>query len=418
MIDNNEIKNKADYCLSCKSKPCQHGCPLNNDTMGFIKYLKEGKLQEAYELLCETTVLQSICGRICPHDKQCQGNCVRGISQKQVDIGNMEAYIGDLALKNNWNIPSSSNKKNKKIAVVGGGPTGLTCAAKLAREGYKVTIYEKYNVLGGILNHGIPDFRLDKTLLQNVIKKILDLGIEIKLNCELGKEYTLEELEKEYDAIYLGFGANVSSKMKIPGEELNGVYGGNELLEKNAHPNYEGKTVVVSGCGNVAMDTARTIKRMGAKKVIIVYRRSEAEMPAEKIEFEEAKEEGVEFLFQNNIIAIYGNGQVEKIECVKTELVQKEGETRKSPVNIEGSNYYIDADYIIMAVGSKPDEKLLEKLGLELNSRGRIKIDQNSMTSKNGIFAGGDLVGSKATVAWAARSGRDAAENIINYLEK
>lgn len=418
MIDNSEIKNKADYCLSCKIKPCQVGCPLNNDTTGFIKYVKENKIKEAYELLCETTVLQSICGRICPHDKQCQGSCIRGVSQKQVNIGDMEAYVGDVALEKGWSIPKNASKKNKKVAVVGGGPTGLSCAAKLAREGYEVTIYEKHDTLGGIMNHGIPAFRLDKKLLSDSIQKILDLGINVKLNNELGKDYTIEELEKEYDAIYLGFGANISSKMGIPGEELEGVFGGNELLENNTHPNYEGKTVVVSGGGNVAMDTARTVKRLGAEKVIVVYRRSEAEMPAEKKEIEEAREEGVEFLFKNNIISIHGNKKVEKIECVKTELIQKEGETRKSPVNIEGSNYYIDIDYIMMAVGSKPEEKLVSNLGLELNSRGKIKIDKNSMTSKEGVFAGGDLAGAKSTVAWAARSGRDAAENIIKYLEK
>lgn len=413
-----EIKNKAEYCLSCKIKPCQVGCPLNNDTTGFIKYLKENKIKEAYELLCETTVLHSICGRICPHDKQCQGSCIRGISQKQVNIGDMEAYVGDIAIEHNWCIPKKSVKKDKKIAVVGGGPTGLSCAGKLAKEGYEVTIYEKHKVLGGIMNHGIPAFRLDKKLLNNAIQKIIDLGIEVKLEKELGKDFTIQELEKEYDAIYLGFGANISSKMGIPGENLYGVYGGNELLENNTHPDYEGKVVVVSGGGNVAMDTARTVKRLGANRVIVVYRRSEAEMPAEKKEIEEAREEGVEFLFQNNIIAIHGNEKVEKIECVKTELIQKEGETRKSPVNIEGSNYFIDIDYIMMAVGSKPEAKLVASLGLELDSKGRIKIDKNNMTSREKIFAGGDLAGAKSTVAWASRSGRDAAENIINYLEK
>ena len=413
-----EINTKADYCLSCKIKPCQVGCPLQNDTTGFIKYLKENKIREAYDLLSETTVLQAICGRICPHDKQCQGSCIRGVSQKQVNIGDMEAYVGDIAIKEGWKIKKIAEDKNKKVAVVGGGPTGLTCAANLAKNGYKVTIYEKHGVLGGIMNHGIPAFRLDKGLLQNAIDKILDLGIEVKLNSELGKDFSLEDLQKEYDAVYLGFGANISSQMGIPGEDLEGVYGGNEILENNAHPDYKGKTVIVSGGGNVAMDTARTVKRLGAKKVIVIYRRSEAEMPAEKKEIEEAREEGVEFLFQNNIIKICGDKKVEKIECVKTELVQKEGETRKSPVNIEGSNYFIDIDYIMMAVGSKAEGKLLEKLNLELDKRGKISIDKNNMTSKEGVFAGGDLAGARGTVAWASRSGRDAALGIMDYLEK
>ena len=413
-----EIKAKAEYCLNCKLKPCQSACPLGNDTAGFIKLIKENKLKEAYELLLETTVLQPVCSRICPHDKQCQGSCVRGIKQTPVSIGDMEAYIGDLAIKNNWKIDKKSEEKNKKVAVIGGGPTGLTCSAVLARNGYQVTIYEKHDKLGGIMVHGIPDFRLDREVLQKTIDKIVELGIEVKLNSELGQDYTLDSLAKEYDAVYLGFGANISSKMGIEGEDVEGVLGGNELLENNIHPDYTGKTVIVSGGGNVAMDTSRTVKRLGAKRVIVVYRRSRTEMPAEKKEIEEAIEEGVEFFFQNNIIKICGDKKVNKIECVKTELVQKEGESRLSPVNIEGSNFFIDADYVIMAVGSKPEADLLKKLNLELDKWGRIKIDENSMTSKKGVFAGGDVVGAKATVAWASRSGRDAGNAIIKYLEK
>lgn len=413
-----EIKAKAEYCLNCKLKPCQSACPLGNDTAGFIKLIKENKLKEAYELLLETTVLQPVCSRICPHDKQCQGSCVRGIKQTPVSIGDMEAYIGDLAIKNNWKIDKKSEEKNKKVAVIGGGPTGLTCSAVLARNGYQVTIYEKHDKLGGIMVHGIPDFRLDREVLQKTIDKIVELGIEVKLNSGLGQDYTLDSLAKEYDAVYLGFGANISSKMGIEGEDVEGVLGGNELLENNIHPDYTGKTVIVSGGGNVAMDTSRTVKRLGAKRVIVVYRRSRTEMPAEKKEIEEAIEEGVEFFFQNNIIKICGDKKVEKIECVKTELVQKEGESRLSPVNIEGSNFFIDADYVIMAVGSKPEADLLKKLNLELDKWGRIKIDENSMTSKKGVFAGGDVVGAKATVAWASRSGRDAGNAIIKYLEK
>ena len=401
-----EIKAKAEYCLNCKLKPCQSACPLGNDTAGFIKLIKENKLKEAYELLLETTVLQPVCSRICPHDKQCQGSCVRGIKQTPVSIGDMEAYIGDLAIKNNWKIDKKSEEKNKKVAVIGGGPTGLTCSAVLARNGYQVTIYEKHDKLGGIMVHGIPDFRLDREVLQKTIDKIVELGIEVKLNSELGQDYTLDSLAKEYDAVYLGFGANISSKMGIEGEDVEGVLGGNELLENNIHPDYTGKTVIVSGGGNVAMDTSRTVKRLGAKRVIVVYRRSRTEMPAEKKEIEEAIEEGVEFFFQNNIIKICGDKKVEKIECVKTELVQKEGESRLSPVNIEGSNFFIDADYVIMAVGSKPEADLLKKLNLELDKWGRIKIDENSMTSKKGVFAGGDVVGAKATVAWATQIGR------------
>lgn len=411
-------KAKANYCESCVIKPCQAGCPLHNDTTGFIKLIKEEKYKEAYELLCKTTVLQSICGRICPHEKQCQGACVKAVSMLPVKIGEMEAFLGDMAIKEGWKIPKNSNKiQDKKIAVVGGGPSGLTCAAFLAKQGYQVTIYEKYNYLGGILKHGIPEFRLDKKLLKQAIDKILELGIQVKLNYELGRDFTLEDLEDTYDAIYLSFGANISSKMNIQGEALEGVYGGNELLEKNTHPNYKGKTVAVIGGGNVAMDTARTIKRLGAKNVYVIYRRAEAQMPAEKLEIADAKKEKIEFLFQNNIVKILGNQKVEKIECIKTELKKKEGEDRLSPVDIEGSNYILDVDYVVMAVGSKVQENIVNNLGLELNERGKIKIDSKNKTSKKKVFAGGDLAGTKGTVAWAARSGRNAAYSIIEYLK-
>lgn len=413
------INSKADYCLECIKKPCSQSCPLNNDTAGFIKLVKEKQYQKAYELLCETTVLQPICGRICPHTKQCQKSCIRGIKGEPVNIGEIEAYVGDLAIKNNWKIPKSSNEaaESKKIAVVGGGPSGLTCAAFLAKQGYKVTIYEKHRKLGGILSHGIPEFRLNSKTIEATIQKILDLGIETNLGQALGKDYTINELENCYDAIFLSFGANISYKMNIEGEELQGVFGGNELLKNNTHPDYTNKNVAIIGGGNVAMDAARTIKRLGAQNVTVIYRRAEEQMPAEKKEIEEAKNEGVEFLFQTNILRILGNEKVEKIECIKTELKRKEGESRLSPVNIENSNYYKDIDYIVMSVGAGPEVKLTQTLGLELDSKGRIQVDENNQTSKPKIFAGGDLIGETSTVAWAARSGRNSAEAIIKYLE-
>ncbi len=373
-IENDEIKKKADYCLGCKVKMCQKGCPLENDITGFIKCVKEEKYKEAYEVLCNTTVLQPICGRICPHKSQCEGSCVRGIKAESVSIGDLESYVGDLAIKNNYEIPKFTNeKRNKKIAVIGGGPAGLSNAAYLARNGYMVTIFEKYDKLGGILAHGIPDFRLDKEVLNKQINKILDLGIETKYNSILGKDYNIEELEKEYDAIFLAFGANISSKMGIQGEELEGVYGGNELLEYGNHPNYKNKKVCVIGGGNVAMDTARTIKRLGAKSIKVIYRRAEKQMPAEKKEIADAKKEGIEFLFQNNIVKILGDKKVKKIECIKTELVKKEGETREVPIDIEGSNYIMDMDYVIMAVGSKPEKEIVENLGIELTKWSNIR---------------------------------------------
>ena len=356
-IEKDEVMKKAEYCLGCKVKMCQKGCPLGNDITEFIRCVKEEKYKEAYEVLSNTTILQPICGRICPHKSQCEGSCVRGIKGE-----------------NNYEIPKfTTEMKNKKIAVVGGGPAGLSCAAHLARNGYNVTIYEKYDKLGGILRHGIPDFRLDKNILDKQIERILNLGIETKYNQTFGKNITIQELENEYDAIFLSFGANISSKMGIANEDLDGVYGGNELLENGNHPNYTGKTVSVIGGGNVAMDTARTIKRLGAKSVKVIYRRAEAQMPAEKKEIEYAKLEGIEFLFQNNIVKVIGDKKVEQIECIKTELVKKEGETREVPVDIEGSNYIIDMDYVVMAVGSKPEKDIVDNLGLELTKRGNIR---------------------------------------------
>ncbi len=408
-----EIKEKADYCLNCKIKPCsQKGCPLGNNIPEFIKLVKEEKYQEAYNILNETTVLQAICGRICPHKKQCQGSCVRGIKSEPVSIGDIEAFIGDKAIENNYKLFDNIENNKKRVAIIGGGPSGLTCAAFLAKQGAQVTIYERYNYLGGLLVYGIPEFRLPKDIVKNTIQKILDLGIQVEYNKELGKNLKLEELENEYDAIFLSFGANKSVKMGVEGEDLNGVYGGNELLEYNAHPNYIGKTIAVIGGGNVAMDCARTIKRLGAKEVKIIYRRAEEQMPAEEKEIKEAKEEGIEFLLQNNIVKIIGDKKVEKVELIQTELIQKEGENRLSPVNVQGSNYIIDVDYIVMALGSKPAE-FVQDLGLDLNKWGNIAISENGQTSNLKIFAGGDIAGGKGTVAWAAKSGRDAAYEIM-----
>lgn len=416
MKDLNKI---LDNCISCQSKPCQTGCPLQNDTTGFIKLIKNKKYKESYELLCKTTVLQSICGRICPHTKQCQGKCIKRISYSAVEIGKLEAYIGDMAIKEGWNIPKFTEIKNeKKIAVIGGGPAGLTCAAFLARYGFNVTIYEKYNFLGGILEHSIPDFRLEKNVLKNCINQILKLGINVEYNKQLGKNLNLNELEEEYDAIFLGFGANKSIKMNIDGENLDGVYGGNELLENKIYPDFKNKEVFVIGGGNVAMDTCRMIKTLGAKRVTVVYRRSENEMPAEKNEIKSAKEDGVDFLFQTNILKILGNKKVEEIECIKTRLVEKEGCSRKIPINIEKSNFVLKADYVVMAVGSKADDDLIKQLHIDTTKNGAINIDDNYRTSRAKLFAGGELVGSNGTVAWAAESGRAAANSIKDYLIK
>lgn len=412
------MKEKADYCLNCPTKFCsKKGCPLGNDIPEFIKAVKEENYKKAYEVLSETTVLQAVCGRICPHTKQCEGSCVRGIKSEPVSIGELEAFVGDIAIKEKYELAeSNTSKKNKKIAIVGGGPAGLTASAFLLKKGYSVTLYEKYNYLGGLLVHGIPEFRLPKEIVKQTVQKIINLGLEVKYNQELGKNLNLHELEKEYDAIFLSFGANITTKMGAQGEELNGVYGGNQLLELKNHPDYTNKKVAIIGGGNVAMDCARTIQRLGAQEVKVIYRRAEEQMPAEAKEIQDAKDEGVKFLFQTNIVKILGENKVEQVELIKTDLVQKEVEARKVPVNIPNSNYIIDIDYIVMALGSMP-ESFVNELRLELNKWGYINIDEKNRTSNPKIFAGGDIVGTKGTVAWAAKSGRDAAEAINEYLE-
>lgn len=445
-----EMQEKVNYCLNCKVKPCSNkGCPLNNDIPTFIRLVKEENMEEAYYTLLKTSILGSVCGRICPHYKQCMGSCVRGIKGESVQIGDIEAYISDYGLEHDLikNIEKTEELKGKNIAVIGGGPAGLTASYFLAKAGANVTIYEKHNNLGGILEHGIPEFRLDPKVLDKTIKAILSLGINVKYNVEVMTnndqeiidkktnrdqrvidEKTNEELKEQektkisiesiaskYDATILAIGANVSSKMNIPGEDLQGVYGGNELLENKNYPDFKGKVVAVSGGGNVAMDTARTVARLGAKKVFVIYRRAEEQMPAEKKEIEDAKKEGIEFLFQNNIVKILGDKKVEEIECIRTKLVQKEGETRLSPVNIEGSNYRMRMDSVIMAVGSKPEEK--DIAGFEKNKWGYVNTDEEKKTSIKNVYAIGDIAGNKATVAWAARSGRDVAFEIIERLK-
>ena len=415
------IKERTEYCLNCKVKPCSlKGCPLGNNIPQMIQYIKEGKYEESYKTISETTVLPGVCGRICPHEKQCQGSCVRGIKGEPVSIGEIEAYAYDKAQELGYTLKECSKieeNKNKKVAVVGGGPAGLTCAAFLAKSGIEVTIYEKYDYLGGLLIHGIPEFRLPKEIVKSTVKNILELGIKVEYQKELGKNIKLSDLENEYDAIFLSMGANKSSKMGVEGEDLQGIYGGNELLEHNNHPDYTGKKVAVIGGGNVAMDCARTIKRLGAEEVKIIYRRAEKQMPAERKEIEEAKKENIEFLFQNNIVKIIGNEEknVTGLELIKTELVKKEGETREVPVNIENSNYNIDIDYVIMALGGTVKDEVLT-LGLTLNKWGNILVNEKYQTSNPKIYAGGDLAGMKGTVAWAAKSGRDAAEEIISNI--
>lgn len=412
------IEEKATYCLSCKNKNCMKGCPLSNDITDTIKFVKEGNYTKAFEKITQTTVLSSICGRICPHTKQCQGSCVRGIRGESVEIGEIEAFVGDYGLDNNIEIKNFTEYKelDKSVAVIGSGPCGITCAATLKRLGInKVDLYEKKSYLGGLLVHGIPEFRLPKSIVKKVYEKIINLGIDVKYNMELGKNIDLEDLKSKYDAVFIAIGANKSSKMNIDGEELKGVYGGNELLEYKNYPDFNGKSVAVIGGGNVAMDASRTIKKLGADHVYVIYRRAEEQMPAEEKEIKDAKDEGIEFRFLNNIVKILGKDKVEKIECIKTELIYEEGK-RPYPVNIENSNYTLDMDYVVMAIGSSLEENILD--GLEKNEWGKIKIDENYRTNIENVYSAGDAAGVKSTVAWASYSGREAAKKIYDDLKE
>lgn len=407
-----EVKIAASKCETCVTKPCQIGCPLNIDIPEFIENVKNNNYGEAFKVLCKSTVLPSVCGKICPVDKQCQGSCAKKVSYDPVEIGKIESYVGDLAVENGWKLPRKGKKK-ERVAVIGSGPSGLTCAGFLAENGYQVTIYEKHEYLGGLLYHGIPKFRLNKELVSKVIKQILDLGIEVKTNVSLGKDISLKELEKEYDAVFLGLGANVSKMMGLSGEELNGVYGANELLENLVQVDYTSKRVVVIGGGGVSIDMARTAIKEGASEVGIIYRRSRSEMSAEMNDIRAAKKEGIKFLFQTNVIKVIGEDKVTGIECVKTTL-----DKEKKAINVEGSNFVIDTDVVIMAVGSRADSELLESLKLDVKENGYLMVNSNNQTSNPKIFAAGDLTGAKSTVAWACRNGRDTAYSIMKFLSK
>ena len=435
-----ELIEEKNYCLNCKNKPCStSGCPLGNDIPGFIEAEND---KTAFEILCKTTVLPAICGRICPKSRYCQANCIRGIKQAPVEIGKLEQYIGDISIKNNYKIPKHIDEE-KKVAVVGSGPAGLTCAAFLAMKGIQVTIYEKNKKLGGILQYGIPSFRLDKKIVDESIKKILDLGIEAKTEKELGKDFTIGQLAKEYNAVFVSIGASKPKKI-LEGEN---ILSGNLLLDKiqknEGVPNFKDKKIIVYGGGNVAIDVSRTLKRLGAD-VCIVYRRNVEQMPAEFNEIREAQNEGIKIIEKTNIIE-FKDG---KANCIKTKLAeiveengngnepintineniknnieillqQKNMKRNKTRVeNIEGSNFEIEANYIILATGSQADQELLNKQGIETDKKGFIKIDNHNRTSLKNVYAGGDVVGEEATVTYAARSGRETANYITQMLQK
>lgn len=425
---------EAKRCLSCKHRPCVSGCPVNVKIPEFISLIAEGRFEEAYLKIKETNNLPAICGRVCPQETQCEKLCVRGKKGEPVGIGRLERFAADWYMAQNKPETHDIQKKNKKVAVIGSGPAGLTCAADLAKLGYTVTIFEAFHTPGGVLMYGIPEFRLPKDLVQREIDTVRKLGVEIKTNMVVGKSITIDELKKEgYEAIFIGSGAGLPNFMGIPGENLNGVYSANEfltrinLMKAYLYPEVDtpvkvGKNVAVVGGGNVAMDAARSAKRLGAENVYIVYRRSEAEMPARLEEVHHAKEEGIIFKMLTNPVRILGteDGWVKGMECIEMELGEPDESGRRRPVPKKGSEHVIDVQTVIIAIGQSPNPLIKATTpGLETQKWGGIIADEETgATSIPGVYAGGDAVTGAATVILAMGAGKKAAAAIHEYLSR
>lgn len=425
--------NEASRCLNCKNPKCVGNCPVSIDIPGFIKNLKDGNIKEAAEVIAKASALPAVCGRVCPQEVQCEGKCVLGIKGEAVAIGKLEKFVADYVRENNIELDIEINKNNKKVAVVGSGPAGLTCAGDLAKMGYDVTIFEALHEAGGVLVYGIPEFRLPKdSVVKAEIENVKKLGVKIETNVIVGRTVTIDELleEEGFEAVFIGSGAGLPKFMGIKGENANGVFSANEFLTRNnlmkAYKNeYDtpvkiGKKVAVVGGGNVAMDAARTALRLGAE-VHIIYRRSEEELPARKEEVHHAKEEGVIFDVLTNPIEIIEdeNGWVKGMKCVKMELGEADSSGRRRPVAIEGSEFIIDIDNVIMSLGTSPNPLISSTTkGLETNKWECLVADEESgATSKEGVFAGGDVVTGAATVILAMGAGKKAARGIDKYIK-
>lgn len=424
---------EAKRCLNCKKSPCMSGCPVNVPIPEFIGKVAEGDFEAAYQVITRENALPAICGRVCPQEKQCEGNCVRGVKGESVGIGRLERFVADYHMANKKKTEINIEKNGKKVAVVGSGPAGITCAGELAKKGYEVTVFEALHKAGGVLSYGIPEFRLPKDLVAKEIDNVKELGVKIETNVVVGRSITVDELLQDgYDAVFIGSGAGLPKFLRIPGENLLGVYSANEFLTRvNLMKGYKfpetptpikvGKNVAVVGAGNVAMDAARTAKRLGAENVYIVYRRGEDELPARKEEIHHAKEEGIIFRLLNNPAAIVGkDGWVTGIEVVKQELGEPDASGRRSPVPVEGSNYVIDVDTVVIAIGQSPNPLIQQTTeGLETQKWGGIIVHEDTMeTSKEYVYAGGDTVSGAATVILAMGAGKKAAAAIHEKLSK
>ncbi len=422
---------EAERCLNCKNMPCVSGCPVGVRIPQFIEKVKSGDFSGAYEIITDTNSLPAVCGRVCPQESQCEGKCVRGIKGESVAIGRLERFVADYYMKNGTPKKTDIKKNGKKVAVIGAGPSGLTCAGDLAKKGYDVTVFEAFHTAGGVLMYGIPEFRLPKGIVSREIESLKSLGVEIMTDMVIGKVLTVDEImEMGYSAVFIGSGAGLPMFMGIEGEGSVGVYSANEFLtrinlmkaykEGYDTPIKHSKSVAVVGGGNVAMDAARCAKRLGAQNVYVIYRRSEAEMPARKEEIKHAKEEEIEFklLCNPKRIVTDKNGAVCGVECIKMELGEPDSSGRRRPVEIENSEFIIDVDSVIMALGTTPNPLIRKTTdGLETNKRGCLVVDEALMTTKNGVFAGGDAVTGAATVILAMGAGKTAADSIDKMLE-
>ena len=426
-----EAMEEAQRCLGCKKPKCVEGCPVSINIPGFIEEIKEGKIEEAYKVIGLSSALPAICGRVCPQESQCEGKCIRGVKGEAVSIGKLERFVADYALEHDIKPVGAEVKNGHKVAVIGSGPSGLTCAGDLAKAGYDVTVFEALHELGGVLVYGIPEFRLPKAIVQKEIDNLKAIGVDVETNMVIGKVLTIDEIfEMGNEAIFVGSGAGLPRFMNIPGESLKGVYSANEFLTRinlmkayrdgSKTPIQHAKKVAVVGGGNVAMDAARSAKRLGAEEVYIVYRRGMEELPARKEEVEHAEEEGIIFKTLNNPVEILGNdeGMVCGMKCVEMELGEPDESGRRRPVEKPDSEFVLDVDSVIMSIGTSPNPLIRSTTpGLEANNRGcLITKDESGLTTRDNVYAGGDAVTGAATVILAMGAGKAAAKAIDEAL--
>ena len=429
---------EANRCLNCKNKPCVEGCPVNIQIPDFISKIKEGDFEGAYAVITKSSSLPAVCGRVCPQETQCESKCTMGVRFEPVGIGRLERFVADYHNENRGDAPVMPEQNGHRVAIVGSGPSGLTCAGDLAKKGYKVTVFEALHTAGGVLVYGIPEFRLPKAIVAQEVETLKALGVDIETNVVIGKTLTVDELfDMGYEAVFIGSGAGLPNFMNIPGESLKGVYSANEYLTRSNlmkayrnsdTPIMKGGRVAVVGGGNVAMDAARTALRLGAEKVYIVYRRSIEELPARAEEVEHAKEEGVDFRLLCNPTSIIGynndsdprdpkNGFVTGMECIKMRLGEPDASGRRRPVEIPESEFTLDVDTVVMAIGTSPNPLIKNTTaGLEVNKRGGIIVNEDGLTSRENVYAGGDAVTGAATVISAMGAGKTAASAIDKYF--